>query len=589
MNAKRTSPLVKNFLFSLIILGGLFFASVQLSLAQPDGYVIQEIRFTHDSADEVVLVWGVDGWETVVEEKRPSGTWLDNNIMHTPMQKQSDTFVTSVNVPPESTIDFGFLATETGNGETISTWHADENGDYHRLVTPNEAIEISDLQTSNLSRFTPWLISSVGLILAVLFGRKNHFSLVDQPLTIQLKLTNAFVKKSAITLSVINVVILAGMWGFIRYAQTSGISYEEMPAWARMGLVQFNLATENIFASWYSAILLLLVSVTCLICFAGDQQHLQEKRPLTLSYGWLFLALAFLTLSADELGSWHEAIGLLPFVGGSGWVRVLAIPIGVVALFIAAFVWFHLRQRRLTFWLMGLGLGLYIINPFMELAEMALLGAAETAGAMQRHDFLVWLEEGAEIFGTLSFLIASIVYVSQTGAIRINFRLKTAVILTTILTILLIVGQQITAVILQNIERGDTGNPLNWYPSILALFVALIAFYLAHNQSEKTAVFIITALFFTTLSFYYGINIRGWLFGLDMGRLIVHGGLITTAVFITYTLTQTSQLGWQKAGAILWLTLFILSIYQAPPAVRWADIAVTAVFLPLLLPRLNSN
>src|SRR5687768_16267653 len=70
--------------------------------------VTQEIRYHFAEAGEVFLVWGIDGWQTLPEAIRPAGTLIDNNVMHTLMVREGDTFVTQVRSPLGVTLNYGF-------------------------------------------------------------------------------------------------------------------------------------------------------------------------------------------------------------------------------------------------------------------------------------------------------------------------------------------------------------------------------------------------------------------------------------------------------------------------------------------------
>ncbi|MFC1975503.1 ABC transporter permease [Chloroflexota bacterium] len=105
--------------------------------------IITEIRYQLPEAGEVFLVWGLDGWNVAPNETRPAGTQVKDGVMHTPMQRQGDTFVTKVQVPVEGTIDFGFLIAKTCSGATIHVWQANGDQDYHTTVTEDTIIEVS--------------------------------------------------------------------------------------------------------------------------------------------------------------------------------------------------------------------------------------------------------------------------------------------------------------------------------------------------------------------------------------------------------------------------------------------------------------
>lgn len=418
-------------------------------------------------------------------------------------------------------------------------------------------------------------------------GETEHS--IPARLVIDIRISTAQARTTVGFFVVLNLIILTGMWRFLRYFQNNTISYDESPDWIRFGLVQFNLATENVFASWYSSVLLLMVSFACLLNFIADLQRFPGGRDRILSYGWLFIGLVFMALSADEMGSWHEAIGMLPFNGGDslGWVRVLAVPMAIVALLIAAFMWLHLRRQRLSFWLMAIGLGLFIINPFLELAEMALLDSRDSPSALRQHDLLIWIEEGAELFGSLGFLAGAAFYARQLKRIQLEMRFKTVVMLTALLGTLFTLALLATDSVLGFIQRGDSGIAQNWFPSALAMMVCLVSFHLATTRYRNRHSYYGMATFALILSAYYGINTRGWLYDLDYARQLVDGGLVLMVFLISISFSRQIDLWWYRVASAFWLILFAITLYTSAHYTQWPDVAVAIVPLLLLLPHFN--
>jgi len=103
--------------------------------------VNQEIRYHMAEAGEVFLVWGVDGWQALPEANRPAGTVIKNKLMYTPMTRNGDTFVTEVQVPTGSKIDYGFSITKQHDGVGIKeVW--DGSDDYQLTAKESRVIEV---------------------------------------------------------------------------------------------------------------------------------------------------------------------------------------------------------------------------------------------------------------------------------------------------------------------------------------------------------------------------------------------------------------------------------------------------------------
>ncbi|MGH7230984.1 MAG: glycosyltransferase family 39 protein [Nitrospiraceae bacterium] len=96
--------------------------------------VTQAIRYRMPEAGEVLLVWWINGWETPPPSMRPAGTFESNGAIHTPMTRDGEDFVTTVEAPAGTVMTHAFLITKTREGATMSVW--DANGyPYRYYVT----------------------------------------------------------------------------------------------------------------------------------------------------------------------------------------------------------------------------------------------------------------------------------------------------------------------------------------------------------------------------------------------------------------------------------------------------------------------
>jgi hypothetical protein len=76
-------------------------------------------------------------------------------------------------------------------------------------------------------------------------------------------------------------------------------------------LVQLYLGAENVVATWYASMLFLAVALAALLAFAVERK---QKRPGWRgwrAHGWTLATAVFIILSLDEIGSFHERLGLL--------------------------------------------------------------------------------------------------------------------------------------------------------------------------------------------------------------------------------------------------------------------------------------
>jgi len=111
--------------------------TVQNSLLVP-----QESRYHMPDASEVFFVWGINGWNVLPEEMFSAETFVQNKVMHTPMQPEGDDFVVRIAVPEGATINYGFLVTKDGSGAAVATW----DGDYQVVAEVNRVIEAHQTQ-----------------------------------------------------------------------------------------------------------------------------------------------------------------------------------------------------------------------------------------------------------------------------------------------------------------------------------------------------------------------------------------------------------------------------------------------------------
>ena len=122
--------------------------------SSPQTLVTQEIRYSVPESGEVFLVWGVNGWATVPETQRPTGTVIKNKIMHTPMQRQSNQFSAKVRVPAGATIDYVFHITKTQIGSKSDIWDNNSSAntkDYHTVAVQGGVAQIEAKITTKSS------------------------------------------------------------------------------------------------------------------------------------------------------------------------------------------------------------------------------------------------------------------------------------------------------------------------------------------------------------------------------------------------------------------------------------------------------
>jgi hypothetical protein len=131
-----------------------------------------EIRYYMTEAEEVYIVWGLNGWHVAPEMFRPAGTNIENKlknmVMKTPMISKGDHFAAKVLVPVGTTINYGFRITNRyGIFDIVyPVW----DGDYNTIATKNDVIDIKGVPIffSDLSKIKFGIYLVIGI--TMLFG-----------------------------------------------------------------------------------------------------------------------------------------------------------------------------------------------------------------------------------------------------------------------------------------------------------------------------------------------------------------------------------------------------------------------------------
>jgi len=411
-----------------------------------------------------------------------------------------------------------------------------------------------------------------------------------------------FLRKLLLVLGGINILLSLGTMVFNRLwehiAEYRGI----VQSLINYVLVQFNLSTENVISSWYSSMLLLAVAIGSVIAFAADRNTgIDAKSHRWLSFAWLLFGTVFAGLSFDEAASFHERLGMLSELnfwgqGALGWAYAMAPAIVLVALFMLAFGWFHVRRVRPAFWLIVLGVALFVSDPVLEQIEMLLLQAGAPTGSWARfaHDTLVIVEEGGiELFGALCFLTATIVYVSNRtngSGLKISMEPATAILVTRTLTACSLAGMIFTGWAVSHLPAGDIGIPDNWYPAAGLFLLAVVLMAIARKPSSEQTGFsrstLGLALAAIVFSAYFGANTYAYLtwFRFDVLRQIFQTFLAAGFVGLCVAYAGGNRRAWSliSGGALMALSVNVAGIFPAAMATLGAGLCIEGVL------RLNS-
>lgn len=311
--------------------------------------------------------------------------------------------------------------------------------------------------------------------------------------TLRLDLSRNAIRLTGWSLLAANLVFTAGTALFIREWQHRDWHGTRARWVVDHVLVQFHLATENVVAAWYSSMLLLSVSLAAGAAFALDRRQPTRGLPAVSTAGWLIVAATFAALSLDELGSFHERLGMLRHGGdhAPGWVYALVIPIAAVGIFMFAFAWVRLRRVPAAAALFALGTALFLSDPVFELTEMSLLRAG-MGNDLAIHNVLLVVEEGiVELGGALCFLLGVLEYMRRTagdGMHAFNWTGPRPPVAIASAGLLLTAGVPAAHWLVAQLPPGDTGIPDNWFPAATLYMAAVLAVAIRGRGAHAAAV-----------------------------------------------------------------------------------------------------
>ena len=402
----------------------------------------------------------------------------------------------------------------------------------------------------------------------------------------------------------VNICLLAGSFIF-------NTASTHLPSYLFIFLRETDLATENVFAAWYSSMLLLLSAVMSFNCFLMDAQIFQKRENQILNYGWLIYTFVFALLSFDELGSVHEYIGdfiafekageLVMGTKDSGWILFYVV-VAFVSLFMFVFSVIRLKKARWALPLMVAGLLLYLSNPFQEFMEIESMRAAASDETWKRPVHFLLLEEGTELFGSLFFLIAISLYGFYTSrevntkdvADDLVFRkqISKSVFMRLIYCFLLSMA---LCLLLINIWFGDVigdlqnGVPKNWITACTAFMVSMYCFIIFNKEKTKRSYLLFSA-FSMCLSIYYGSNRFAYNFDSDYswGRLVLRSALCVFALVAYLKLNRHLETRFAKPGLMVSFVILATGIFaKRPYSSEITFIGLCCLILFLLADRLQ--
>ena len=317
----------------------------------------------------------------------------------------------------------------------------------------------------------------------------------------------------------LNIIFLTGTW-----LQAEKVIFPANVT-AQWWLVEFNFAKENVAAAWYSSMLLFSTGIVAALCFWADMLRTNNKSFRLLNYGWLIVAGIFITLSFDEMGSFHEMIsetGLFKKAGGGNGKLVFFVLVGAVAIFMMAFFFSKFKKEKFALILTIIGVLLFLSNPFQEKFEIQTWRTSIDPASWHRPILFLLLEEGSEIFASFCFLFSFVIYAINAAPGHNANNEKTLQLISPIgknfiawlIGLACVLGLMMWLIRLNawNLPGDDNGVPQNWPPAATAFagFIASLYLFFKEGNKSNRNIYMVIAIVGLLASVYFGSNMYGY-------------------------------------------------------------------------------
>ncbi|MBF2089703.1 MAG: hypothetical protein IGR80_00825 [Synechococcales cyanobacterium K44_A2020_017] len=414
------------------------------------------------------------------------------------------------------------------------------------------------------------------------------------------------------SIALLNFLFLAGTWFWLTYYRSvATMGWDGLPAYKYFAS-QLDLGNENVLASWYSSMLIFLLAIMSFICFIADLKKHQSQRDFYLCFGWLVFTVIFTFLSFDELGSFHERIGILYSLesvgkGSALWSSLVKLVVGMMAGAFSLWGWIVTRRYPYVLKLMILGVLLLLCVQVFESIEPVIWQPGLGQEEIDKPLTFTLFEEGSEICSWLSccsaFGVYAIFALRKSGdRQQASCDLEVIIPLKTGLHIVgrgvLILGLGMMLIQMMGLEgiAGDDGIPENWFPSVLAIITSLVCVQLWHSMPPQRRLqgwlYLGVGAFSLLMSAYYGAGMPGWRSDIwghsrQVG-LMLDGSLSAIALLLGALIAIQVKTRWSQVAAIAWAILLSLAIFGVGRYYKsgLVDFAAFAVLLPSLLTHL---
>jgi hypothetical protein len=344
-------------------------------------------------------------------------------------------------------------------------------------------------------------------------------------------------------------------------------------------LRESNLAWENTLATWYSSMLLLMVALLAIICFVIDRQNKMNRYNNFLSYGWVIISLIFAGLSLDEIGAIHESLGNIDFFRSLGIKEALLsntfyILIALVGVFMTAFGFLRFKKNKWAMLFGILGVLLFITVPLQERLEWSKAIWDTNTKNYDRSAYSIIIEEGTEIFGSLSFIICLVHYLivfhrkpegNENFLINKRLLINSKQLFRNIIIIVCIFFMLNIAIEYEflHVQKSDNGIPENWFPSMAAFTTSLISFYLYfENKPTKQRGLLFFGILTLGISAYFGSNLINRVLEKTSNFSLLLNIVLATIILLTSVyLIAKNKYFFSRIGLATWALFFCLVFF----------------------------
>lgn len=107
-----------------------------------DTLIKQRINYKTDKAKEVYLVWAMDNWKTPDQKFWTKGTYINNGMAYSPMQKTNNNYFIELKLPKGIYMDFMIWVSKDKEGHASESWDNNWGANYNLFIDGAEKEQV---------------------------------------------------------------------------------------------------------------------------------------------------------------------------------------------------------------------------------------------------------------------------------------------------------------------------------------------------------------------------------------------------------------------------------------------------------------